>query len=960
MKLQLPQTRTNQILLGIVVVAAAVVVVIAVFYNPRAVAGRIVDRIYETDSEEAKRELKDLNDRAAALDALKEALLSRDGNVAGKRNILNTLLVWKESRTVHRAFRQDVPSTQRAAATLLSSHRDYKDEAVRISLEWLQDEGAPSRHLAIRPLATHRVAEALPVIEKILARNPETEAEAQLFGAALNSLPSLAPDKTAEVALKVVREATLDPLLQMQAMILLRRAKDAPVEEIRDLLVARLLDPEEDVSIRLRAAIDLEDERFAGEKSWAALQQILLDESIPDSHMAVPRHCLRSLGRHLPRERLKKLLHDRRVYNHRHPFIRQDVAVGFASLGMNDRLTFDILCELLVHEDPKDETVLRDGQFLVRQEAWLSLWSVFGYMFGVEPGTFRQQPPPSAREHPLDPFWSWGPGRPGVTKKMVSALQKHIPDLAYMQRVQETYQQKWPELEARRDRAKEEEEKEQEKKDAATDKGEQKDESGAGAEKKPPQKKDEGQPGESAGGQPQGGADPEKESPGSEGEGSDEERDDETTRALSENRRAAAIIVDRIYDRGWLRAGEDLRRLNDRAAALEALQRALQRRDGNVEGKRHILFTLLQWEESGAARRALESDVPSTRRTAASILYRDPAVKDQAIRVCLEWLQDEQAPGRGDAVGALSHHGVKEALPYVEKILAKKPRTKEETELHGAALEGLVKLTPQTAAPRAFALARDSTLDVTLRLQALIALRRAENIPVFDVRELLTRLLLDSDQDVGLRLRAAIDLEDERFAAQETWRALKKVLLDESIPDRHIVVPRHCLRSLGRHLPHERLERLLHGPRVYRHRYPFVRQDVAVAMAALGMDDEKSFDVLCEMLVYEDPKDATVLRDTQFLVRQEAWLSLWSLHGKMFGVDRPALFGPPPLPGTERPRDPFRKWGPSRPGVNSARLKAVQKHISDLDHMREVRRTYEEKWSEIRPKETGEGRKAAG
>ncbi|MFQ5843839.1 MAG: HEAT repeat domain-containing protein [Planctomycetota bacterium] len=468
MKIQLPRSGANRILLAVVLVGVAAGVVWLALFNPRAVAGRVVGRIYEGDATEAKEELRRLNDRAAALDALKETLQRRDGDVEGKRRILRTLIRWKESRVVQRAFDSDVPSTRRAVASIFFGHEDYREKATAICLDWLRDESAPGRQHALRALAHLEVGEALPYVEKILAGKPS---DTELFRAALDSLPKLAPKKTAAVALRIARDETLASSLQLLALTLLRRAEDAPVEEVRDLLIAFLLDRSKGPEIRLRAALDLDDERYAGEKTWRALEQVLLEEETGDRFIVIPRHCLRALGRHLPLERLKKLLQDRRVYRHRYPFVCQDVAVGLAALGMDDKLSFDILCELLVHEDPKGSPLLRDRGFLVRQEAWLSLWSLFGRMYGVEEQELFRAPAPSTPGRPHEPFGGYDINRAGVDHRMLAAVKKHTGDLSHMQDVRQLYVQKWPDIKARLDRAREQaaaarkEEEEQKRKD---------------------------------------------------------------------------------------------------------------------------------------------------------------------------------------------------------------------------------------------------------------------------------------------------------------------------------------------------------------------------------------------------------------------------------------------------------------------------------------------------------------
>lgn len=240
------------------------------------------------------------------------------------------------------------------------------------------------------------------------------------------------------------------------------------------------------------------------------------------------------------------------------------------------------------------------------------------------------------------------------------------------------------------------------------------------------------------------------------------------------------------------------------------------------------------------------------------------------------------------------------------------------------------------AADEALKIAGDPTEAWRLRSGALTLLARSESAPPEGTREMATRLLANRKAAVGLRLSAAEVLGRREFANEKSWSALESILLDPE--EREPVCQRGCLEILVKTLPLDRLRRLLLRKEVCRHPYPWIRVDVACAIAALEIRDPKAYDLLCEYLVDESPLDK------RRQLRSEAWLSLYQLTGFMWGIDKRDLFPqrkPDPLADEREIRDHLLAKGWMRRGITSSAHRAVESLAGDLEHMTAVRRTYE-------------------
>jgi hypothetical protein len=138
---------------------------------------------------------------------------------------------------------------------------------------------------------------------------------------------------------------------------------------------------------------------------------------------------------------VRRLLLDRRVYSHPYFAIRVDVAAGLAALEVKERIALDLLTDFLADEDSTDT------QFLVRQEGWLSLWTLsrrvilpdkYGdskKLFSNPPGAFKDEA--RIRESLFKPSFT----RAGVTKLMVDALKPVASNLDDMKRIRQVFNQ---------------------------------------------------------------------------------------------------------------------------------------------------------------------------------------------------------------------------------------------------------------------------------------------------------------------------------------------------------------------------------------------------------------------------------------------------------------------------------------------------------------------------------------
>jgi len=399
-----------------------------------------------------------------------------------------------------------------------------------------------------------------------------------------------------------------------------------------------------------------------------------------------------------------------------------------------------------------------------------------------------------------------------------------------------------------------------------------------------------------------------------------------------------------------LRAGKDtkgamerLLAVNDRGRVLDALTGALEKEDDPVEGKRAILSALAEFKELRPLRAALDSKVPETRRAAAQLLWDDADRKDDARRVALEWMRDPKARSRDQAIQLVRFAKLEEAVPDLLAILDRPARTPDEKAILRASLDALTAFQPEGLTPKLFAFAKDRNQDLLVRNESIRLLGRLQKGPVPETRDLLVSILTSREEHKDLRAQAALALASPRFEGPEAVAAFEKVLLDPA--EKESIVQRSCLREgLGRFATPERLREILLDPAVYNNRYFGIRVDVACGLASLAVKNRVALDILTEYLVDSDPQDAL------HLLRQEAWVSLWSLTGLVHGVENKQLFlNPPPArPAPDRTR--IWDYEHLRMGVSKSQTDAVKQLIGDLGKMKAVRETFRKFYGEIEAK----------
>ncbi|MCK6458967.1 MAG: hypothetical protein L6Q95_03640, partial [Planctomycetes bacterium] len=402
-----------------------------------------------------------------------------------------------------------------------------------------------------------------------------------------------------------------------------------------------------------------------------------------------------------------------------------------------------------------------------------------------------------------------------------------------------------------------------------------------------------------------------------------------------------AAIADIAEGRNAAQATMTLAGIEDGERVVRKLVAAAEDESRDVRGKANLLAALAQLDGPDAPRRALHSGSPTTRRAACMLLWNDPERKARCGEIALDWLRDEAAPDRATAAAICGRLDLDEAQPVLLAIVAREATTGAERRLLALALSAIRDPKPRELVERLLALAADKAAHGEIRGIALETLQSMKVAP----RELLglsTAILGDPAADRILRMKAALGLRE--FPEDRAWQALEAVLLSEKEEDR--ILQRNCLYSLGQMAPPDdtlsrkyldRLRSLLLDRRVYGNPYFAVKVDVATALSALDARDPVTLDIMGDYLVDEDPKDK------EHLVRQEAWLTLWTLTGtRLPDVPEPELFATPPrpLPDPLEAREHLFRRAHYRPGITSRQTAVVAGIAADLDRMRKTRETY--------------------
>jgi hypothetical protein len=169
----------------------------------------------------------------------------------------------------------------------------------------------------------------------------------------------------------------------------------------------------------------------------------------------------------------------------------------------------------------------------------------------------------------------------------------------------------------------------------------------------------------------------------------------------------------------------------------------------------------------------------------------------------------------------------------------------------------------------------------------------------------------------------------------ETWEALKQVVVDPRETDRSL--QRAALYALGASCPLDDLAEFLTQRAVHTHPYPFVRGDVAAALAILNHRKPITLDILESYLVNESAED------TLNEVRREAWLSFYQLTGLAHGVRQTSLFPRrPSKPLADEAEIRYQLWNKvhTRPSISKEQVDAVKAIVGDLGQMKSIRQTY--------------------
>lgn len=395
--------------------------------------------------------------------------------------------------------------------------------------------------------------------------------------------------------------------------------------------------------------------------------------------------------------------------------------------------------------------------------------------------------------------------------------------------------------------------------------------------------------------------------------------------------------VDRIAQvRDVAKARETLRKQNDRQYVLDKLHAALDDDDTSIDGKIKLLETLAIFKDNRTVRLAVESKSPSTRRAAVWLRYGDPAVKDVAEKVVLDWLEDTDADARGKAVMLARNLKLQAAVPALLAILDEKYTTPDGHETVRQALAALAVFKPKGLSEKLMAIARDTSQDESIRGEALNTAASLDDAPHGEIEQMALDIVKDKQATTFLRVKALGVLRRPSFGSPKVWDALEAVLLDTS--DEDAITQRGCLNALGTSAPLDQVKKLLYDRRVYRHPYFAVRIDVATALAALNMRERRTLQILNEYLVDEDPKDR------QHQVRQEGYLSLYVLTGIAYGIEEKDLFQRRvrPIPDPQRAREYIWRSSFLRPGITQPQAAAVQEIANDLATMKRIKQTYEQ------------------
>ena len=318
-----------------------------------------------------------------------------------------------------------------------------------------------------------------------------------------------------------------------------------------------------------------------------------------------------------------------------------------------------------------------------------------------------------------------------------------------------------------------------------------------------------------------------------------------------------------------------------RGPTIDALQNALEDGSASPGGKVNVLLMLASFKESRAVRRAMDSDVLSTKRGAAYVLQGRDDCREEACGIALEWLNEKGAKDRGLAILILRTSKRLDAIPAIKAIVENEGRNDESVKAVVRAIEALNYLEAPEITDMILDLAQDASVHPGVRGEAFRVLTFLKDTPRNKLRGLLIAIIKDPASSNAMRNKAVSLLGLPENSSPEGWELLREIVLDT---EQNHVYQRSALGALAKSYPLDKLEELLLDRKLYAHPYFGIRSDVATGLGNLRSETRLTLDILTEMLVDDDPQDLT---DE---VPRQAWLSWWYLSGLHYGASKPELF----------------------------------------------------------------------
>ncbi|MEM8884078.1 MAG: hypothetical protein AAGD14_08420 [Planctomycetota bacterium] len=356
--------------------------------------------------------------RGMTIEALLNALEDDDGTPWGKLQIIGMLERFKEQRAVRRALESSSKTTQRAAAYRKQGDAARRDEIAKIAMDWLAEEDAADRYLAVLLLRTLKWEAAVPDFVRIVQQDAKDPKAARTVIHALGGIAQFKPDGAIETVMALARDRAIDDRIRSEAFKAITLLDGAPRDELRELLVEAVQDESAPTSVRHTSVQLLGAKENGSEESWAILKKLLFDPKEDDA--VLQRTALRALSNSYPLDRLGELLLDRRLVTHSYFGIRSDVAAGLGHLRVRNRLSLETLAQLVGDRDDDD------SQDMVVRNAYLAYWMLTGYAPGLSTAAqqqFPRNPPPRVKDEDFlrRNVFGFGPRAPSVTEARFEA-----------------------------------------------------------------------------------------------------------------------------------------------------------------------------------------------------------------------------------------------------------------------------------------------------------------------------------------------------------------------------------------------------------------------------------------------------------------------------------------------------------------------------------------------------------